>query len=162
MIRLLLIILLTLAMCSCRSHKEAMDDFSIEVSADASGAQSCDSLSKILSVLHSLVVVDIAGISVEFFPPDSLHPDIRAIPKAIHIDSVNISSKTNATRLEEDKVKSKETVNLHSTTSSKSKKKSKSEFNSFSLNWFITFSIIIAAVLVSIFIYFKFFHKLSK
>lgn len=165
--RILLTILLTCAICSCRSHKEVQSEAVCVAAVEVDKSENRDSLSKILSLLRSDTDIDISGITIDFFPPflnqDSMHPDIRAVPKSIHIDKANISNKTNAVKLEEDKVNSNETVNLHADTSSKTTHEAKSENNALSPHdWLLALSIVISIALISVLIYFKFLHKSSS
>lgn len=166
-LRLFLTILLTCAICSCRSHKEVQSEAVSVAAVKVDKSVNHESLSQILSLLRSDTDIDISGITIDFFPPvlnqDSMHPDIRAVPKSIHIDNANISNKTNAVKLEEDKVNRNETVNLHADTSSKTTHEAKLENNALSPpDWLLALSIVISIALISVFLYFKFFHKSSS
>ena len=121
---------------------------------------SSDSAATVLDLLRSVSDIDLSGITVNFFPPDSLHPHIRAVPKSIHIDKAHVKESSDAATLKSTEVIDKETVNLRADTATESKQESTSDVNALSPpGYLLVISILIAIVLVSTFVYFKFFHK---
>lgn len=118
------------------------------------------SAATVLDILRSASDINLSGITVNFFPPDSLHPDIRAVPKSIHIDKANVKETSDAATLKSAEVNDDETVNLRADASTESKQESTSDVNALSPpGYVLVFSILISIVLVSTFVYFKFFHK---
>lgn len=119
-----------------------------------------DSAATVLDILRSASDINLSGITVNFFPPDSLHPDIRAVPKSIHIDKANVKETSDAATLKSAEVNDDENVNLRVDASTESKQESTSDVNALSPpGYVLVFSILISIVLVSTFVYFKFFHK---
>lgn len=158
--RLIIFFLILLLLASCRSHKEVQREV-VEISRiEGQILASRDSAASVLDLLRSAADIDLSGITVDFFPPDTLHPDARAAPRSIHIDKAHVKEASDAVTLKSTEVVADETVNLHSDTSTELKQESKSDVNALSPpGYVLVFSILIAILLVSTFVYFKFFHK---
>lgn len=107
-----LTILLSFVICSCRSSKQSTVQYSDSTSVIAAGSVSKLSKDEILSLISASRELDLSGIKVEFFPPDSVHPDSRAAPKSITIENAKAKESTEQTTKESVAVDEKETVNL--------------------------------------------------
>ena len=86
--------MLTSAIWSCRSSKQSEFDYSDTTSVVASASVSKLSNSEITALLSASKETDFKGIKIEFYPPDSAHPDARAAPKSLTIE--NASAKRTA------------------------------------------------------------------
>lgn len=86
--------MLTSAIWSCRSSKQSEFDYSDTTSVVASASVSKLSNSEITALLSASKETDFNGIKIEFYPPDSAHPDARAAPKLLTIE--NASAKQTA------------------------------------------------------------------
>lgn len=158
--RLVIFLSILLLFASCRSHKEVQREV-VDIShIEGQVHASRDSAATVLDLLRSASDINLSGITVNFFPPDSLLPDIRAVPKSIHIDKANVKETSDAATLKSTEVNDDESVNLRVDTSTESKQESTSDVNALSPpGYVLVFSILISIVLVSTFVYFKFFHK---
>ncbi len=158
--RLVIFLSILLLFASCRSHKEVQREVVDTSHVEGQIQASSDSAATVLDLLRSVSDIDLSGITVNFFPPDSLHPHIRAVPKSIHIDKAHVKESSDAATLKSTEVIDKETVNLRADTATESKQESTSDVNALSPpGYLLVISILIAIVLVSTFVYFKFFHK---
>ena len=85
--RLVIFLSILLLFASCRSHKEVQREVLDTSRVEGQVQASSDSAATVLDLLRSASDIDLSGITVNFFPPDSLHPYIRAVPKLslIHI-----------------------------------------------------------------------------
>ena len=80
-----LTILLASAICSCRSHKEAQITTAATTQVVATAADTTDYTRAIVSKFQESSDVEISDIVIEFFPPDTIHPNARAAPKSVSI-----------------------------------------------------------------------------
>lgn len=97
---ILLTILLMTAICSCRSAKQTVKQTADSTSVAVSEVKASISTEGVLSSLASSTDIDLAGITVEFYPPDTAHPDVRASPKSLKIESAKARNETAAARQE--------------------------------------------------------------
>lgn len=107
-----LIILLTSAICSCRSSKHSKVEYSDTTSVSAAESVSTLSRDEILSLISASRELDLSGIKVEFFPPDTIHPDSRAAPKSLTIETAKAKESTEQATKETAAVNEQKTVNL--------------------------------------------------
>lgn len=105
----MIIILLTSAIwSSCRSSKQVSMCESVADTTVVEHSHSMVASDEILSFINASKELDLLDISVEFFPPDSTHPDARAAPKKLTVgraqakESTEQASKQNATVAEVD------------------------------------------------------------
>ncbi len=113
---------------------------------------------EILSLLNSSTDIELSGITVEFFPPDTAHPDARAAPKSLKIDNAKARNETNASNHEVSSAAEQDTVNVSISKSSASAQTTKSDTKILSpLDWVVLSTIPIAFILliIAIFITFK-------
>lgn len=112
MIRFLLTILLMSAICSCRSSRQSATEYvdTSDVVVDSSGQSLTND--DILSLIIASRELDLSGIKVEFFPPDSAHPASRAAPKSIEIESAKAKESIEEATHELSSVDEQKTVNL--------------------------------------------------
>lgn len=124
-----LTILLTCAICSCRSSKQSTVQYSDTTSVSAAGSVSTLSKDEILSLISASRELDLSGIKVEFFPPDSVHPDSRAAPKSLTIETAKAKESTEQATKETAAVEEQKTVNLLAQTSADMLQDSRAEDN---------------------------------
>lgn len=79
------IILLTSATCSCRSSSQSALEYSDSATVVAS--ESTLIKNEISSLVLASRKLDLSGIKIEFYPPDSLRPDSPPAPKSLSIDN---------------------------------------------------------------------------
>lgn len=77
---LFITILLTSTICSCRSSKESEIQTTQKVEIVATDTATAVSTHDIISLMTATSAVELSDIHVEFFSPDSLHPESRASP----------------------------------------------------------------------------------
>lgn len=107
-----LTILLTSAICSCRSSKQSYVQYSDTTSVSAAESVATLSKDEILSLISASRELDLSGIKVEYFPPDSIHPDSRAAPKSLTIAAAKAKESTEQATHETAAVDEQKTVNL--------------------------------------------------
>lgn len=160
MTRFILTILLALAICSCRSHKEVQSEVVNVAHVEQQSVSDRDSVAKILTMLQSQTDIDISGVTVDYFPADSLHPDIRATPSRIRIDKINVKQHSDVAQSSETATSAKETEDLLSDSKSEDRQDTKADRYALSPpSWFLFFSIIITTICISAYLYHRFFRK---
>lgn len=98
---ILITILLTSAICSCRSSSQSSLQYADTTAVVATQSESALTSEEIISIITSSCELDIGGITVDFYPPDSVHPPARAAPKTLSIEKVTgRASQQNNTRAE--------------------------------------------------------------
>ncbi len=122
-----------LLMASCRSHKAVQYEMAEVVCIDGQINTSIDSAARVLDFLRAASELELSGIAVEFFEPDSLHPEIRAVPKSVRIDKANVKEYSEAVTLSSSEVVANETVNLRTNSSTEVKHELRSDVNTLSL-----------------------------
>lgn len=139
-----------LIFCSCRSHKQVQCEVSETSRTLAQFQYERDSTSRIIELLRSASSVELSGIHIEFFlpQPDSMHPDIRAVPKSISIDKANISESADIAKLASADVVETETENLQSDASLGKREKIAATNNS--LSWRIWLIFIPCLILLTL------------
>lgn len=120
-------IFLMSALCSCRSSRQVTADYSDTTSVVVEKVTDSLAHSDILSVLSASRELDLADIRVEFYPPDSAHPDSRAAPRSLTIGVARSRSQAEHTTHESVDMAAKETVNLSAQSSSASQQVSRSD-----------------------------------
>lgn len=155
-----LTILLTSAISSCRSSKQSAIQYSDTTSVSADGSVSTLSKDEILSLIAASRELDLSGIKVEFFPPDSVHPNSRAAPKSLTIENAKAKESTEQATKETAAVDEQKTVNL-SAQSAASLQQDTQRDNDFlrPADW-VNFVSVLGAILIVIFsIIFTIKHK---
>lgn len=107
-----LIILLMSAICSCRSSKQTSMQRADSTAIEASEVKASISVDEVLTLINTSTDIDLEGITVEFYPPDTVHPDARAAPKSLNIASARARNDTKAARHEAAVALEKDTVNV--------------------------------------------------
>lgn len=143
------IILLMSAICSCRSAKQTVTQSAETAVVESNEVKASVSSEEILSLINSSSDIDLEGITVEFFPPDSAHPHARAAPKAVRIESAKAKTETNAAKHEVAAVNESDSINLHMEQDSSLEQTQRSN-NDFlrPSDWVIFFSILDAIVIL--------------
>ena len=117
---ILLILLSPLLLLSCRSQLVTQEDTSYTSNIDSTSQLSTLSMDRILSLFSSVTDLNLSGVTVDFYPPDSAHPDARASPKSISIDKADINNTSQSTQISSSETARDETVNLHHISSGES------------------------------------------
>lgn len=83
---LAIVILLSSAICSsCRTQKQSTVEYADTVSVTATSDNTATTTDNILSIFTQSGELELSDVTLEFFPPDSLHPYPRPSPKSIVI-----------------------------------------------------------------------------
>lgn len=104
--------LLLSGITSCRSSKQSVTEYSDTTSVVVSEVAEKLSNDDILSLIKASRELELSGITVEFFPPDSLRPDSRAAPKSVKIESAKAKESADVTSVAASSVDEQKTVNL--------------------------------------------------
>lgn len=156
MIRFFLTILLMSAICSCRSSRQSATEYvdTSDVVVDIAGETLTND--EILSLITASRELDLSGIKVEFFPPDSAHPSSRAAPKSIEIESAKAKESSEQSTHEQMSVDEQKTVNL-SAQSSKALQQDTHSDNDLlrPADWVVFFSILGAILILSLILIIK-------
>lgn len=94
------IVLLASAICSCRSERHVVTRTGELTTVETNQVKTAVCSDEILTLINSSTEIDLSGITVEFYPPDSAHPDARAAPRSIKIESASSKSETGTSRIE--------------------------------------------------------------
>lgn len=155
--RVLLTFLLALAIWSCRSSKQSATE--VVESSDVVVSASDKSLTNddILSFVSTSRDLEISGISVEYYPPDSLHPYARPSPKSIRIEQAKSKEAADESTFQRSSADARRNVNVSSASAKSSRLDSRSS-NDFlrPADWILFFAVLGAVVVGSILLYFKF------
>lgn len=120
-------ILIMSALCSCRSSRQVNTDYADTTSVAVEKVSDSLESSDILSVLSASRELNLSDVRVEFYPPDSVHPDSRAAPRSLTIGGARSRSQAEQTTHESADMAAKETVNLSAQSSSASQQVARSE-----------------------------------
>lgn len=82
----LLSLLLLSVLCSCRSSKQQISTSTDTVSVKISELKQNRMADELLTLFTSSRIMDLSGIKVEFFAPDSLNKNVRPAPKSLTIE----------------------------------------------------------------------------
>lgn len=155
-----LTILLTCAICSCRSSKQSSVQYSDTTSVTAAGSVSTLLKGEILSLISASRELDLSGIKVEFFPPDSVHPDSRAAPKSLTIETAKAKESTEQATKETAAVDEQKTVNLSAQSVASLQQDTQSDNDFLRPSDWVIFVSVLGAILIVIFsIIFTIKHK---
>lgn len=150
---IILSIFLLSALCSCRSSRQSVTEYADSTSVVADEVKDSVAMNDILSLISASRELDLSGIKVEFYPPDSVHPDSRAAPKTLTIENAKAKESSEQATHETAAVSEQKTVNLSAHTSSALQQDSRSN-NDLLLpaDWVIFFSILGVILLLTIFL----------
>lgn len=110
-------------------------------------------MNDILSLISASRELDLSGIKVEFYPPDSVHPDSRAAPKTLTIENAKAKESSEQATHETAAVSEQKTVNLSAHTSSALQQDSRRDNDLLRpADWVIFFSILCVILLLTIFL----------
>lgn len=152
----LMLWVILLAMSSCRTSRQSSVEYTDTSTVSVIDKLSTLSKDEILSLISASREMALSGIKVEFFPPDSVHPNSRAAPKSLTIENVkakeSVDEATHATAA----VEEQETVNLSAQYSSEMQQDTRSDTCLFiPPDWVLLFSILSAIIIISIMFIFK-------
>lgn len=148
---ILLSVLLTSAIYSCRSAKQTATVYSDTTSVSVLKYHGKLTNNDVLSLFSSTHELDLSGIRLEFFPPDSAHPDARAAPKALTIESVKAKDTSEQATQESTNVDEQKTVNLSAQSSASMQQKTQSETDIFRPPKWLCFILLLLAVAFQLF-----------
>lgn len=109
---ILLTIALSVAISSCRSSRQSNVAYTDTASVVSSATEGTHTAGDILSLLSVSREFDLSGIKIEFFPPDSAHPDSRAAPKSVTVETAKVKDTSEQAIHEQVDVDGQKTVNL--------------------------------------------------
>lgn len=110
--RFIIFLLLLSALFSCRTSRQSVSDYSDTASVAVGVAESSHATDDIISVITASRELELSGITVEFYPPDTVRPDSRAAPKSIKIENAKAKESTEQATHEQATVDGQKTVNL--------------------------------------------------
>jgi len=114
------------------------------------GVKASMSVEDVLSLLTSSTDIDLAGITVEFFPPDTAYPDARASPKSLTIETAKAHNETCASTHEASAAVKEDTVNVKLRQASAAAKDTRTGHNALSPPGRVVFLSITAALIILI------------
>lgn len=153
---IILSIILLSTLYSCRSSRQSVTDYSNTGALEINGVLDTHASVDILSLLSTLREVEMSGIKVEFFPPDSIHPDSRAAPKAITIENAKAKESTEQATHEQASVDEQKTENLSAQSATDIETDTRTD-NDFlrPADWVIFFSILSAIIIITLILLIK-------
>ena len=141
------------AICSCRASSQSSLEYADTTSVSVTSTSATLSTVEILSLFYAYQTLDLSGIKVEFFPPDSVHPDARAAPKSITIENAKAKETTEQTSHEQVSADEQKTVNLSAQSSTDIAKGTRTDNNILRpADWVVFFSILSAIIIFLIFL----------
>lgn len=144
-----LVLLLASAICSCRSSKQSTVEYSDTTSVSVTGSVSTLSKDEILSLISASREMLLSGVKVEFFPPDLAHPDARAAPKSLTIDTAKAKESTEQATHETADVDEQTTANLSAQSAASLQQDNQSDTDILHPpDWVLLFSILSAILIL--------------
>lgn len=141
------------ALCSCRSSRQSVTEYADSTSVVVDEVKDSVAMNDILSLISASRELDLSGIKVEFYPPDSVHPDSRAAPKTLTIENAKAKESSEQATHETAAVSEQKTVNLSAHTSSALQQDSRRDNDLLRpADWVIFFSILGVILLLTIFL----------
>lgn len=144
----LLAIFLMSGICSCRSAKQSVSQTADSTAVAVTQVKASMSAEDVLSKLTSSTDIDLTGITVEFFPPDTAHPDARAAPKSLKIETAKAHNDTHASTQQHRTAAEKDTVNVKARQSRATAKDTRSEAKALSPPGRVVFFSILAVIVL--------------
>lgn len=155
--RLIVILLFLSALFSCRSSRQSVTDYADTTAVVIDEAVVTYSTDEILSLISSSRELDLSGITIEFFPPDSVHPDSRAAPKSIKIENAKAKETTQQATHEQASVDEQKTINLSAQSSTSVAENTRTDNDILNpADWVVFFSILSAIIIISLIYFIKF------
>lgn len=155
--RLIVILLFLSALFSCRSSRQSVTDYANTTAVVISEIEATHSTDDLLSLISSSRELDLSGITVEFFPPDSVHPDSRAAPKSIKIENAKAKESTEQATHEQATVDEQKTVNLSAQSSTAVAENIRTDNDLLRPpDWVLFFSILSAIIIISLIYFIKY------
>ena len=155
--RLIIIPLFLSALFSCRSSRQSVTDYADTTAVVVDEADASLSTDDILSLISSSCELDLSGITVEFFPPDSVHPDSRAAPKSIKIEKAKAKESTEQTTHKQVSAAEQKTINLSTQTSTAVAENTRTDNDLLRpADWVVFFSILSAIIIISLIYFIKY------
>ncbi len=153
----LLTLFLTIAISSCRASRDSTHDSTTASAVNIDRAGQVTVNDDLLTLLKTTCEMDISGLRLEFYPPDSTTPGARASPKALTIDNLKAAENTSAMEHEVMAVDDKETVNLSTRNDTSCSDTTLSEVNAFHPpDWAIIAGVILLILIAATICYLRF------
>ncbi len=157
--RLIVILLFLSALFSCRSSRQSVTDYANTTAVVISEIEATHSTDDLLSLISSSRELNLSGITVEFFPPDSVHPDSRGAPKSIKIENANAKESTEQATHEQATVDEQKTVNLSAQSSTAVAENTRTDNDLLRPADWVVFFLILSAIIIISLIYFIKYRK---
>lgn len=116
---------------SCRSSRQSVTEYADSASVVVDAVKDSAFMHDVISILSASRELDLSGIKVEFYPPDSVHPDSRAAPSSLTIENAKAKESSEQATHETAAGSEQKTVNLSAQSSSASQQDSRSDNNYF-------------------------------
>lgn len=123
---------------------------------EASEVKASISAEDALTLVSSSIDIDLAGITVEFFPPDTAHPEVRASPRLLTIDTAKAKAATTASRHEESVSVATDSVESKAERAAAARESTTSQAQAAAApEWAVCAACLICAILTAIYLYKK-------
>lgn len=155
--RFIILLLLLPALFSCRTSRQSVSDYSDTASVAVGVVESSHATDDIISVITASRELELSGITVEFFSPDTVRPNSRAAPKSIKIENAKAKESTEQATHEQATVDGQKTVNLSAQSSAAASENTRTA-NDFlrPSDRVIFFSVLAAIIIISLICFIKY------
>jgi len=143
-------ILLMSAASSCRTTKQRATSTADSTAVEVTAAKESVSVDDMLSVINASTDIELSGITVEFFQPDTVRPGIRANPRRLKIARAKACNDTKAARHEVAVVNDKDSVNVNFNRTTATAKNTWKEYDMQKLSDWVIPMAILAAIAIAI------------
>lgn len=146
---LAIVILLSSAICSsCRTQNQSTVEYADTVSVTATSDNTTTTTDNILSIFTQSGELELSDVTLEFFPPDSLHPYPRPSPKSIAIGKAKSITSTDLLTTHTSAVDERKAETLTGQTSSALHQASQTKSDVLRPSDFTIFFSVVGAILV--------------
>lgn len=153
--------LMSAAICSCRAVRQSVSETADSAAVEISRSETFIYADSLFSLIKSSRGIDLYGITVEFFPPDSTGPCARAAPRSLSIDNAKIMEQAAAASMRGSVTKGMDTTTVRISEHSVAATKARSVTERLRPpNWMLVVSMVGAAIMV-VFILYRIRSKLS-
>lgn len=146
-----LTILLTSALCSCRSQKHITEQSTEQTTVAVEHHSEATAADDLIAAIKTNSDITLSEVTITFFPPDSTHPDARAAPASMTIGNLKACKNTDTQLRHKAEATENETVNLNAASDTAQASTTDNEVNTLSpptsvLTLLIIGLIVIAAI----------------
>lgn len=118
---ILLIILLTSAICSCRSQKHIAEQSTEQTTVAVDQLSEASAAEDLIAAIQSNTDVTLSEVTITFFPADSARHEARAAPASVTIGRVNISNNTDMLLYQKKEESVRDSLNVAATSEAAAK-----------------------------------------